>query len=94
MSKQHIGYSGDKDHDDFQSTVTNQNDETDRQLDYSLSAGLSSYLKSVEDAFDCIVQEGNDQLEENTPEFFLNAELNDIKNKLGLLAEKYAKVDI
>jgi len=88
------GYNGDKDKDDYQSTVTNQNDETDRQLDFSLASGLSNYLKSVEDALDIITQEGNDQLEENTPEYFLNAELNDIKTKLGVLAEKYAKVDL
>ena len=89
-----MSYNGDKDKDDYQTQVTNQNDETDRQLDFSLSAGLSNYLKSVEDALDCIVTEGNEQLEENTPEYFLNAELNDIKVKIGLLAEKYAKVDL
>ena len=88
------GYNGDKDKDDYQSTVINQGDETDRQLDFSLSAGLSNYLKSVEDALDIIVREGNEQLGENTPEYFLNAELNDLKAKLGVLAEKYAKVDL
>jgi hypothetical protein len=66
-----------------------QYDETGRQLDFSLNAGLPTYLVAVGDALDQIIQEGYENIEPNTPEMALNKELANLRQSVRLLADKF-----